>query len=100
MSDSYMSIHRKLVIAQAARHKVPAVYNFGGVAADDGGLIDYGTNTGDLFRRAAGYVDRTKAIPTASFGSVFNTDNGTIDKRGFVDLKYEHDFADRLSLKV
>ena len=57
MSDSFMLIHRKLIIAQAARHKVPAVYHLA-VMTDDGGLIAYGVESVDLFRRAAGYVDR------------------------------------------
>jgi len=49
--------HRNLVIALAARHKLPAIYferNF--VAA--GGLVSYGPDFLDQFRRAAGYVDR------------------------------------------
>ena len=58
LSDSFMFIHRKLIIAQAARFKVPTVYHLGGYAADDGGLIVYGVDAVDLFRRAAGYVDR------------------------------------------
>ena len=50
-------VHRDLIIALAARHKLPAVYferHF--VAA--GGLISYGANFVDQYRRAAGYVDR------------------------------------------
>jgi outer membrane receptor for ferrienterochelin and colicins len=49
---------------------------------------------------AAGYNDRKKEIPTASFTTVFNANNYTIDGRGFVDLKYEHEFANQLSLKA
>jgi putative ABC transport system substrate-binding protein len=49
--------HRELIITLAARHKLPAVYasrfNVG-----VGGLISYGPNRIDQFRRAAGYVDR------------------------------------------
>jgi putative ABC transport system substrate-binding protein len=50
-------VHRELIIALAARHKLPAVYweRFF-VAA--GGLISYGPDPADQFRRAAGYVDR------------------------------------------
>jgi ABC-type uncharacterized transport system substrate-binding protein len=50
-------IHRDLIITLAARHKLPAVYweRFY-VAA--GGLVSYGPDSVDLFRRAAGYVDR------------------------------------------
>src|SRR5262245_10974574 len=51
------SVHRDLVIALAARHKLPAVYSDRfNVAA--GGLLSYGPNRVDQFRRAAGYVDR------------------------------------------
>ena len=49
--------HRDLIIALASRHKLPAVYPFR-YYAEDGGLISYGPDTRDLFRRAAGYVDR------------------------------------------
>jgi putative ABC transport system substrate-binding protein len=51
------AFHRDLIIALAARHKLPTVYierNF--VAA--GGLISYGPDFVDQYRRAAGYVDR------------------------------------------
>ena len=48
---------RNLIIEFAARHRLPAVYNFR-FWADAGGLISYGPDTIDLFRRAAGYVDR------------------------------------------
>jgi putative ABC transport system substrate-binding protein len=45
------------IIAAAARHKLPAVYNQRPFVAA-GGLISYGPNFPDQFRRAAGYVDR------------------------------------------
>ena len=49
--------YRELIIALAARHKLPAVYaERTWVAA--GGLISYGTDQVDQYRRAAGYVDR------------------------------------------
>jgi len=50
-------MHRKLIITLAARHRLPAVYPFRYYAAD-GGLISYGPDNVDLFRRAASYVDR------------------------------------------
>jgi len=50
-------VHRELIIALAARHKLPAVY-FGRQSAAGGGLISYGPDTLDQFRRAAGYVDK------------------------------------------
>jgi putative ABC transport system substrate-binding protein len=51
------SSHRDLIIALAARHRLPAVYNarFWTVG---GGLISYGPDQVDQFRRAATYVDR------------------------------------------
>jgi putative ABC transport system substrate-binding protein len=49
--------HRKLIIALAARHRLPAVYPFR-YYATSGGLISYGPDTTDPFRRAATYIDR------------------------------------------
>jgi putative tryptophan/tyrosine transport system substrate-binding protein len=49
--------HRELIIALAARHRLPAVYNSRFWAAG-GGLISYGPDFLDQFRRAASYVDR------------------------------------------
>jgi putative tryptophan/tyrosine transport system substrate-binding protein len=51
------AIRRDLIIALAARHRLPAVYPFR-YHATSGGLISYGPNTVDPYRRAAGYVDR------------------------------------------
>ena len=51
------SVHRERIIAQAARHKLPAIYPFR-YFVSDGGLIYYGPNPVDQFRRAASYVDR------------------------------------------
>jgi putative ABC transport system substrate-binding protein len=50
-------VHRKLIIALAARHKLPAVYPIR-LFVTDGGLISYGADGIDPHRRAAGYVDR------------------------------------------
>jgi putative tryptophan/tyrosine transport system substrate-binding protein len=50
-------VRRDLIAALAARHKLPAVYNFRAFVAA-GGLISYGADNVDQFRRAAGYVDR------------------------------------------
>ena len=49
--------HRDLIIALAARHRLPAVY-YARYWAAAGGLISYGPDFLDQFRRAAGYVDR------------------------------------------
>jgi putative ABC transport system substrate-binding protein len=50
-------VHRGLIVALAARHRLPAVYNTR-FYATGGGLISYGPDFLDQFRRAAGYVDR------------------------------------------
>jgi putative ABC transport system substrate-binding protein len=50
-------VHRKQIIILAARYKLPAVY-FERFFVTDGGLISYGPNLRDQYRRAAGYVDR------------------------------------------
>jgi len=49
--------HRDLIIALAARHKLPAIYPFR-YFAQSGGLLSYGPTTIDPYIRAAGYVDR------------------------------------------
>jgi putative ABC transport system substrate-binding protein len=51
------AVHRDAIIALAARHKLPAVY-FDRTPVAEGGLISYGPDLVDQFRRAAGYVDR------------------------------------------
>jgi putative ABC transport system substrate-binding protein len=50
-------VHRDLIVALAAQHNLPAVYSERFYVAA-GGLISYGPNFRDQFRRAAGYVDR------------------------------------------
>jgi putative ABC transport system substrate-binding protein len=55
--DPFMTAHRALVIAAAARNNVPAVSYFSAFARD-GGLLSYGPDEVDPFRRVASYVDR------------------------------------------
>jgi ABC-type uncharacterized transport system substrate-binding protein len=50
-------VHRKMIITLAARHKMPAVY-FNRTPVADGGLMSYGPDLIDQYRRAASYVDR------------------------------------------
>ncbi len=50
-------IHRDQIIALAARHRLPAVYPYRYYAAS-GGLLSYGSEQADVFRRASSYVDR------------------------------------------
>ena len=49
--------HRELIIALAARHRLPAIYPWRDFPAS-GGLSSYGIDTVDMFRRAASYVNR------------------------------------------
>jgi putative ABC transport system substrate-binding protein len=57
MPDAWMLAHRAPIISAAARNNVPAVYYQSGYPRD-GGLLSYGTDQVDTFRRAASYVDR------------------------------------------
>ncbi len=57
MTDSFMQVHRVPIISLAARNSVPAVYAET-VSVRDGGLLSYGADYTDIFRRAAPYVDR------------------------------------------
>jgi putative ABC transport system substrate-binding protein len=57
MPDIFTTVHRAPIISAAARNKVPAVY-FQSFFARDGGLLSYGVDQVDTFRRAATYVDR------------------------------------------
>jgi putative ABC transport system substrate-binding protein len=56
-ADAFNLIYRRAIIAAAARHSVPAVYTYRTFVAE-GGLMSYGPETADIFRRAAAYVDR------------------------------------------
>jgi putative ABC transport system substrate-binding protein len=50
-------VHRRAIMAMAARHRLPAIYPYG-FFAREGGLLSYGIVPADNFRRAAAYVDR------------------------------------------
>jgi putative ABC transport system substrate-binding protein len=56
-TNTAAAIHRDLIIALATRHRLPAVYPYR-YFVSSGGLISYGPDTIDQYRRAAGYVDR------------------------------------------
>jgi len=60
LSDLTTNVHRDLIIALAARHHLPAIYLFRYFVAS-GGLVSYGADVIDLFRRAAPYVARILA---------------------------------------
>jgi putative ABC transport system substrate-binding protein len=55
--DATTSVHRDLIIALAARHRLPAVYSLRSFVAA-GGLMSYGTDFTTQFREVASYVDR------------------------------------------
>jgi putative ABC transport system substrate-binding protein len=57
MPDVFLALHRAPIISAAARNNVPAVYGAPRLVRD-GGLLSYGHDQVDLFRRAASYVDR------------------------------------------
>jgi putative ABC transport system substrate-binding protein len=56
-ASALSGVHRDLIISLAARYKLPATYQEQSYAAA-GGLVSYGSNFPDQYRRAAGYVDR------------------------------------------
>jgi putative tryptophan/tyrosine transport system substrate-binding protein len=55
--DIFTVVNRDLIIALAARYRLPAMYPFR-FFVSDGGLVSYGVDLSDMQRRAAGYVDR------------------------------------------
>jgi putative ABC transport system substrate-binding protein len=57
MPEVFMSAHRAPIISAAARNNVPAVYSISEFVRD-GGLLSYGNDMRDNYRRAASYVDR------------------------------------------
>src|SRR5262249_60601119 len=57
LSSPSTNAHRNLIIELAAQHRLPAVYTTR-YFVTDGGLMSYAPDRSDLYRRAAGYVDR------------------------------------------
>src|SRR4051794_19822877 len=57
LPDTVLVTNGSVVINEAARHRLPAMYPFQSLASD-GGLVSYGSDQSDLYRRAASYVDR------------------------------------------
>jgi putative ABC transport system substrate-binding protein len=57
MPDLFILTHRDVIIAQAARNKLPAIYPYGFFVAS-GGLISYGVGLAEQNRQAASYIDR------------------------------------------
>ncbi len=57
MPDNFTSLHRSLVIAQMTKHRMPAIYPFR-YFAEEGGLMSYGVDLLELYKRTPSYVDR------------------------------------------
>jgi putative ABC transport system substrate-binding protein len=57
MPDTFTTVHRAKITALANQHLLPAVYPFR-FFSTSGGLLSYGSDTNDSYRRAAGYADR------------------------------------------
>jgi putative ABC transport system substrate-binding protein len=57
MAGNFTTLHRELIISLAARLRIPALYPYR-YFVDEGGLLSYGVDVLDLFRRAPDYVDR------------------------------------------
>jgi putative ABC transport system substrate-binding protein len=56
-NDSFLAVHQQTIISLVARNNVPAIFDNPSFARN-GGLISYGPSFTDIFRRAAGHVDR------------------------------------------
>jgi putative ABC transport system substrate-binding protein len=56
-AEAFTIVHRGLIIRLAEQHRVPAIYSYRSFVAE-GGLMSYGADQYDIFRRSASYVDR------------------------------------------
>ena len=57
LANRNTTLHRKLIIAAAAKHRLPTIYSYR-YFVEDGGLASYGADLLGLYKRAASYVDR------------------------------------------
>jgi putative tryptophan/tyrosine transport system substrate-binding protein len=57
LTDTFLTVRRAQIISLAARYRIAAIYPYR-YYAQSGGLLSYGSDTADLFRRSAAYVDR------------------------------------------
>jgi ABC-type uncharacterized transport system substrate-binding protein len=55
--DAYTLVNRDVIVRSTAQHQIPAIYSYRQVIKE-GGLMSYGPETSDIFRRSASYVDR------------------------------------------
>jgi ABC-type uncharacterized transport system substrate-binding protein len=58
LGGAFFYTHRARLVELAAKHRLPTMYGQKAFVVDAGGLMSYGANFHDLFRRAAGYVDK------------------------------------------
>jgi putative ABC transport system substrate-binding protein len=52
LPDAYTLVHRQLIVTSTAQHRIPAIYSYRQVITE-GGLMSYGPETSDIFRRSA-----------------------------------------------
>ena len=57
MPDNFTTVHRQIIISLAAKWRIPTIYSYR-YFVDDGGLLSYGVDVLDLFKRTPDYVDR------------------------------------------
>jgi ABC-type uncharacterized transport system substrate-binding protein len=55
--DAYTLVNRDVIVQSTAQHRIPAIYSYRQLI-QEGGLMSYGPETSDIFRRSASYVDR------------------------------------------
>jgi putative ABC transport system substrate-binding protein len=55
--DAYTLVNRDLIVQSTAHHRIPAIYSYRQLIKE-GGLMSYGPETSDIFRRSASYIDR------------------------------------------
>ncbi len=58
ITGALLNREARRVVEQAARHRLPAAYSFPNFYMEEGGLMSYGIDLLDVWRRAAGYVDK------------------------------------------
>ena len=58
IATGLLDLHARQVVDRAAMHRLPTIYSFRNFYMDQGGLISYGVDLVDIWRRAASYVDK------------------------------------------
>ena len=57
--DAYTLVHRAIIVNSARRHSVPAIYSYRQIVSE-GGLLSYGPEPADIFRRSASYIEQIR----------------------------------------